>query len=327
MIDQPETEESPASPRLRVWRVFVALSVIAALPTLLAFGARRHWILELMTHMRVQYVIAMVPVLAVSLFRRNWWLAAMSGLVLLFNLWLVAPSWFSGNEPAPDAPSSRVVVANVHTSNRRYDRFLELIREEKPKFFLVVEVDDRWVDALKPLRATYPYSVSKTRSDNFGIALYSRIPLEDPKVIELGDSTLPAIVARLRLNGVMTTVVGIHTLPPSSADYARTRNSQLRALPGLIAELNGPVMLLGDINTSPWSPYFQDLIDSTGLRDSRRGFGVQATWPTSNPLLRTPIDHAFVSREFTVIDRRIGPDIGSDHFPVIIDIAIKRHVD
>lgn len=307
--------------------MFVALAVIAALPTLLALGARWYWIFELMTHMRVQYVIAMVPVCALSLFRRSWWLAAMSGLVLLINLWLVAPSWLSGDEPAPDVPSSRVVVANVLTSNHRFDRFLELIREEKPEFFLVLEVDTRWLAALKPLKEAYPYSVSRSRSDNFGIALFSRVPLEEAKVIELGDSTVPAIVARLQLNGVMTTVIGAHTLPPWKAEYAETRNRQLRALARLIGKLKGPVMVIGDLNMTSWSPFFQDLVDTTGLRDSRRGFGVQATWPTSNLLLRVPLDHALVSREFTVVDRRIGSDIGSDHLPVILDVAVKRGAD
>ncbi len=62
------------------------------------------------------------------------------------------------------------------------------------------------------------------------------------------------------------------------------------------------------------------------LLDSRRGFGVQRSWPTSMKVsilgtMRIPIDHALVSRDVKVLDRRVGPFIGSDHFPIMVDIA------
>ena len=38
-------------------------------------------------------------------------------------------------------------------------------------------------------------------------------------------------------------------------------------------------MLMGDMNCTSWSPYFQDMLTVSGLRDSRRGFGVEGSWP------------------------------------------------
>ena len=37
--------------------------------------------------------------------------------------------------------------------------------------------------------------------------------------------------------------------------------------------------------------------------------------------MRITIDHALVSREVQVHDRHVGPSIGSDHFPIVIDIG------
>jgi hypothetical protein len=44
-------------------------------------------------------------------------------------------------------------------------------------------------------------------------------------------------------------------------------------------------------------------------------------WPTWAPsFLRVPIDHIFVSSSWRVIDRRLGPMVGSDHLPVLVDL-------
>ena len=81
-----------------------------------------------------------------------------------------------------------------------------------------------------------------------------------------------------------------------------------------------PVMVLGDLNATSWTPYFAELILAGGLSDSRRGFGVASTWPGFMPLpLRIPIDHCLVSREIGVRERRVGQPVGSDHRPIVVD--------
>lgn len=37
-----------------------------------------------------------------------------------------------------------------------------------------------------------------------------------------------------------------------------------------------------------------------------------------------PIDHCLHSPDITVINRRVGSDVGSDHYPLIIDFSINR---
>jgi endonuclease/exonuclease/phosphatase (EEP) superfamily protein YafD len=78
---------------------------------------------------------------------------------------------------------------------------------------------------------------------------------------------------------------------------------------------------MGDLNMSMWSPYYRQFIRSTGMRNTRQGYGVQPSWPVDAPLLPIPIDHCLISRGFQVLNNRIGSDIGSDHYPLIVDLA------
>jgi endonuclease/exonuclease/phosphatase (EEP) superfamily protein YafD len=83
---------------------------------------------------------------------------------------------------------------------------------------------------------------------------------------------------------------------------------------------------VGDLNTTPWGHAFRALVLDSGLRDSSRGFGFQWSWPASFWPLGIPIDHALVSDGVNVLDRRMGPSIGSDHLPLVVDIQLTETV-
>jgi endonuclease/exonuclease/phosphatase (EEP) superfamily protein YafD len=93
-------------------------------------------------------------------------------------------------------------------------------------------------------------------------------------------------------------------------------------LPELVHQQNAPVLLAGDLNTTPWSPYFQTLEKESGLKNSMKGFGFQPSW-AGNAFLKIPLDHFLHSPEIVIHNRMIGPDVGSDHLPVIIDFTIN----
>jgi len=68
--------------------------------------------------------------------------------------------------------------------------------------------------------------------------------------------------------------------------------------------------------------FFSEFVDDSGLRDSSRGFGVQPSWPAMMPLFYTPIDHCLVSENVVIHGRQTGPDLGSDHLPVVVEFSL-----
>jgi endonuclease/exonuclease/phosphatase (EEP) superfamily protein YafD len=91
----------------------------------------------------------------------------------------------------------------------------------------------------------------------------------------------------------------------------------------VVADVEAPIVLLGDLNTTPWSPIYRQFIEDSGLRDARDGFGLLSSWPTGNPPLLIPIDHALVSQQIVVHNLYLGPDVGSDHYPLILDFSVR----
>jgi endonuclease/exonuclease/phosphatase (EEP) superfamily protein YafD len=140
--------------------------------------------------------------------------------------------------------------------------------------------------------------------ESFGFAL------TDPRAIEI---LLPDGVALL----------AIHPLSPSSEFRARQNDRQLLFATNWAAGQDGPTIVVGDFNATPWSYPFRRLISSTDLSNSARGFGLDLSYPADgNPLIRVPIDHLLFSDGLAVVDRRLGPAMGSDHFPLTVDLAL-----
>ena len=106
------------------------------------------------------------------------------------------------------------------------------------------------------------------------------------------------------------------------AEHSRNRNDQLAALPAVVKEQKYPVLLIGDLNTTPWSSHFKRLVNKSGLKNSMKGFGHQPSWPSDQFFLRIPLDHILHAPEIAIHNRMILKDVGSDHFPVIVDFAL-----
>lgn len=302
-----------------------------ALATLLSYLGDRHHVLELLTHFRLQYLGAsLVSGAALMLLggkgRRRIWilpvllLAALNGLPLIPYYVPVKPV------ETVSGASIRVLNANVLISNTQYERLAQLIQREAPDLVALEEVDATWLTVLEPsLYHIYPYRKLVPLDSPFGIALYSKLPLSGVQVKFFGKAyrgrLFPSILAQVQYGKQKTfSVLATHPLPPKSG--FEVRNSQLADIAAQRSGFGKDLVVVGDLNISQWSPYFSRFIGATGLRDSQRGFGVQPSWPANAPLLRVPIDHVLVSPGIAVINRRLGPDIGSDHLPVIADLRL-----
>jgi len=314
---------------LGIVRVVVLLTAVAVLFSLLGFLARWWWPLELMCHFRMQYAWFLgLAALLLWLTKVNRW-ALIALLMAVLNGALLLPHYLpAGDVPADRREVLRILSANVHTTNRRWDLFLDLVENQSPDIIVVMEVDERWIRELAPLRNDYRFVRLEPRPGNFGMAIYSRTPLRDLRVMPLGGVDTPAISATVKTRNGDLSLIAVHPLPPATPDNARLRNRQLAEAGRIVRRQTLPCVVIGDLNTTPWSPYFRDLLRQ-GLRDAHRGRGLHPTWPLQypTPLLRIPIDHALVSDGVDVHRFQTAADINSDHLPIVVDVSLAEVPD
>ncbi|MDX2243014.1 MAG: endonuclease/exonuclease/phosphatase family protein [Leptolyngbyaceae cyanobacterium bins.302] len=310
------------------WGVGVAIVAI----TLLSLLSHIAWhpYLELTSHFKIQYfLISLFGLIVILLLRsKRWvWIAL---FCLAIQLIEILPWYFPSSGSTTSTQSNlRILLSNVYVRNQNPDKLLNLIKSEQPNLVVIQEKTPAWIEAINSLKPQFPHFFQAPED----IAIFSRIPLENPTIF--GGENSSSIGLTLTIAGQKIAVVATHPLPPKP-DLTEFRNAELDWVTNYINQQNNPVILVGDLNTTMWSPYYKQLEDKTGLKNARQGFGILPTWPAPTPyasthpflaffkpLLFIPIDHYLVSPEIQVRSLRPGSNIDSDHLPLIADLLIQ----
>lgn len=306
---------------------FIGLLHAAAVLTLVFSVAtlfdwlHRH--LEMFSHFRLQYLGAsLLLTLAFVLFRSRGWALLMLAVTAV-NVWPVAHWYVAGSEIDKQTGSPlKLLLVNVYSGNDKSGALLDLIEAEQPDIIFVQEVTYRWAHIMNAVRSDYPYNHVLPQNDNFGIGVYAREAFVDAKTIDSPPYGFPTLVVNHAIGEQTVTLVSTHPVPPLGKIAYEARNRHLASIVNLLDAIDGPKVLIGDLNVSMWSHLYEKFETDTGLTNTRQGFGAIPTWPRQLPFGRIPIDHCLVSPHFAVLDTRRGPNVGSDHLPLIVDLVL-----
>lgn len=232
----------------------------------------------------------------------------------------------------PDTPTISILSANVWgPRNAGPDKLVTVINKLKPDVLILSEYAGPWPAAFKQTEAAKAYSYVLDGQDQ--IAVFSKAPIKAHRYFYAGTTKrhqhANTVTLETMLNvaeGKTLTLWSTHTAVPLLEGYPMQKRhfKQWASTPPLnshaqLAQTH--FVIAGDMNATPWSSNVRQLFKQTGLRDSMLGFGIQPSWPILLPVL--PIDHVFVNSNIKVLERRLVADIGSDHRPVYIKLAIK----
>lgn len=113
---------------------------------------------------------------------------------------------------------------------------------------------------------------------------------------------------------------------PIRSQDSEPRDAELVVMAREVADQGGATIVAGDLNDVAWSHTTRLFQGISGLLDPRRGRGLYNTWPVRVPICRVPLDHIFFSNCFTLVELRILDDVGSDHFPVLVELQYEPGV-
>lgn len=297
-------------------------------------------VFDLFNHFQAVLVAALVvlAILAFLAFSGSPWRGPVTGIALLglfCSALTVVPETVALFTPRPALPGDgrpviRLMTHNLFGLNYDMERVARVIAEEKPDIVALQEYFPQQRALLPKLLApSYPYSAYCVGGKRANIALFSKLPFTQ---VNDGDCT-----TNLRNTGRTAHILASFTLPNGQHfDVLTThfdwpfpieRQQQQRdTIEAAVRGVDGPLVLVGDFNSTPWSYAQRSFADEAGL--DRQTHGI-LTWPLRfsikgwrDTLPFLPLDQVMTKGGITLHDIRTAPATGSDHLPLIATFSI-----
>jgi endonuclease/exonuclease/phosphatase (EEP) superfamily protein YafD len=303
--------------------VKIAKNTLAVLFTfsILGYFGEYYSLFDLFSHFKHYYLILSLLLLPCILLSRTKTALIISIALLSANSYEVYPSFKKNDANKPYSKVIRILQANIEQNNVDFQRLFELIKNESPHIISLQEISLSQSNKLMKLAKDYPYFRMAPNDKETAIALFSKIRLMDMDIKRWGDDNFPLIHGKIKTESSAVTILSTHLLSPLTLSNPKRRNEQLEAIR---RNVNGDdsVIFVGDLNITRWSPIYKKFVKSLNLGNSRDGFGILPTWPSHFFLPIIPIDHCLISKNIKVIHVKTGGKIGSDHYPLIVELGL-----
>lgn len=304
----------------------------------------REWPFELLNHFVLQYLLgAGFLCLLFVLSRQKIAAAAALLLVLAFAAdYRQAPQTVGDLAASPvgvaeasvaqdpGLPSHRfsLITFNMSVSNSRHQDVAAWLATRPADVIALEEVPSEMVGGIPALRDIYPHQFviqpgtqmnSEVYVGNESLAVLSVYPIAAHGVVRPSGQGKLSLLAQISVPGAEDPwVVVVHPTNPATPARLTARDLYLLDLAELIAELEGPVVVAGDFNATPYAPTFSRFL-SISQTSTPRDF--PATWPSRLGALGIPIDHVLV-RQARIADLQAYQSMGSDHRALKAEILL-----
>lgn len=259
---------------------------------------------------------------------RRWALLGAALVVVVAHVAFALPELRAARSVPPaaaSAPRIRLYDANVFVDNTDASGYADGIRRAAPDLVVLQEATPAFVAALDSTGAlaALPFRATVSQADTSGALVASRWSLEDVQIVPVRNrpAMVEATVAGPR--GPLR-LFAFHAVAPVAGGRQEWVDDLARLQAAVTAD-GRPVLVAGDFNATWGHPEFRHLLD-TGLVDAAaaRGHPFEMTWPRNRrvvpPVAR--IDHVLTRGPLVVTRVTTGTGRGSDHRPLVADIAL-----
>ena len=316
------------------------VAIPAAVCTFLGFLSQQSWIFQLLDHLRVQFSLILLIALFVNPIKYRFWSLAFA-LPLFLNLALILPLFIppasNFNRVKADNTSQNslhLLHLNLDRHNTNYARTLDYLEQQNADLIFLQEVTPAWLNQLESGLTRHQLVESRPLKNSQGVAFLvpanssPNLRIKTTEILRFpSDSERPMIAAEIEWNQPLS-VLSLHVTRPrnkGTSAYQKTELDAVAAWSQSQQNRGNQVIIIGDFNLTPWSGRFRQFLKAANLKNSQRGFGLQPTWLAGlPPALMIAIDHGIYSEDLMVLEREIGPKLGSDHLPLGLKVAEVR---
>lgn len=224
---------------------------------------------------------------------------------------------------APETPVLRVLSWNAYYINSRKKELLDRVSDLNADLVVLQEIHASWEEDLHehPQLKRYPY---RYHDPHFYSArcLLSRYPITYLGNMLPGSYTQPYF--RLHWAEQNIVVTAVHTVNAISQQYTKTQVEQIRRLADIAAAERGPLLMIGDFNSTPHNRNYRVMADVLRCSWTDAGRGLSYTFvPEYWPGVFLHLDYVFHSEHWRTLSYEVLPDqAGSDHRGVVVQLAL-----
>lgn len=304
--------------------ILASLALLILTASLVGFTDLRGYIADQCSQLRVLYLFALALLLCPMLILRSRVGLCIAGMAVLINASQMLPYYLSADKVVQSNPERELKVVALNLWGRHnsdFDKVSDYLRQTDPDVLCLSEVNQTWLTRLRTDLPAYKYRFDEGMSG--GAAIYSKIPIEQEIPSGYLGMRRYGVRGKCTVAGKEILIISAHPPAPYRPMTWKARNKEFERLADELGGSNSSTILIGDLNTTPWSKYFQRMLRQSNLKDSEVGNGIQPSWNAKvglPPLV--PIDHCLVSKDLVVMKRSVGPYVGSDHLPVCVRLQI-----
>ncbi|MEM9777529.1 MAG: endonuclease/exonuclease/phosphatase family protein, partial [Chloroflexota bacterium] len=286
------------------------------------------WWLNWYSHPRPHYFVAALFAVGWFACQRKWMLTALPLIAVAINGGILAPFFFP-TVLSQDKGSASLTMAHLNTNQGQAD--VSALNETAADIIFLQEFTPETEREVYELFPSYDLVISHPLTTTIGVGMLvhkeSAFETDLHRVNHMPwYNYRPLVTARLELDGQRLQVMSIHASRPHHHGADAFQKLEMDAAAGWGREQQSygyEVIMIGDINMTPWSVRYKEFLDMSQTRDSMLGFGIQNSWTAVVPMwLGLPVDHATHSDGLKVIDRHTIPVEGSDHGILVIEVMV-----
>jgi endonuclease/exonuclease/phosphatase family metal-dependent hydrolase len=309
----------------RYWWIWLAVAPVALWAFVRVFGLDGGFPLVPLMAFTPYAAVGALPAAGVAVALRNWAAAAVAAVAALCLAMAVLPRAVGdGTVEAAGHETFTVLSANIHHGTGEAEALVDLVDRHRPDLLAIQELTPSFDRELRRagIDSLLPNTILEMRRSASGAGLYSRLPMR-----KIGGSQpfffrQPRAVLRLP-GGQRVRVVDVHPYPPGRGNVD-IWSEALESMPPTGRGV--PWILAGDFNATLDHSQLREILDR-GYRDAGEvaGEGLEPTWPAEEWASRLPavtIDHVLADSRLGVVDYEVEELPGSDHRPVLAELAM-----